>query len=171
MNKIDFNLYDINPEYLKYLYSIDKEVYYIEGHKNTLKPYFGVIVILNSKNYFFIPLTPPKKKFSRWPKNSKSYIFVQDKSGSILGMLDIRKMIPVKQGLFVQTDLNKITDAKYKNLLLKKILFCKKNSHIIFYKCMNLYQQVKSRRKTFKFHCDYLELEQAMRQYNLKKDK
>ena len=113
----------INQDYLKHLHSFCGEVYYKPTGYET-KPYIGILV--QEKNIeYVIPLSSAKEKHKTWknvdvdrflifencdkPESGSKDIYVQNSDGSfkhILSVMDLKKMIPIKQGLYTEVNLN-----------------------------------------------------------------
>lgn len=70
---VNLGLYTIDQEYLKYLYSFDTEVYYSPKYEGSLKPFFGIIVIIDDISYF-IPITSAKEKHKKWKNVSNEHL-------------------------------------------------------------------------------------------------
>lgn len=82
----------------------------------------------------------------------------------ILSLIYVKKMIPVKDGIYSIIDLNRNdadqpSDAKYKDLLNKEYLFCLKNINVIISSASTLFQQQMSTGQAIKFCCDFKSLE------------
>jgi len=77
----------------------------------------------------------------------------------ILGMLDIRKMIPAPMSKCTRIDFSQIADPAYKALLLKEYNFLRLLYTEITRKANALYSSQKEKGKVFPFHCNYAELE------------
>ena len=60
INKAQFGFYEIDIDYLKYLNEHDSEVYYNFKYKKDLKPFIGIILLVNEFEYF-IPLSSAKE--------------------------------------------------------------------------------------------------------------
>ena len=143
-NKIVFIKIDQN--YLRGLYNACNEVFY-RTYDYDKKPYIGVLVTL-SGNKYSIPLTSAKEKHKSWKNydNGRMVVFEnvnpsamgpndiwklnQDGTAKhILSVLNIVKMIPLKEGLYSIVNVNldpndTIEQSKYKNLLNKELQFC-----------------------------------------------
>ena len=129
----------INQDYLKYLHSFCGEVYYKPvGYEK--KPYIGILIQENEFEYV-IPLSSAKDKHKTWKnvdldrflifetcekvEQGAKDIYAQNGDGSfkhILSVIDLKKMIPIKSGLYAQVNLNQSekdsnADKKYKVLL------------------------------------------------------
>lgn len=136
-------LYTVDTNYVKELYDVDSEVFYLDAGYET-KPYVGIIVLSGSYKYF-IPLTSSKHKHKTWKNVSKYtylvYEFVNkktmgpnsiyvtikdsDKVKHIISVLDIKKMIPVPDGLFYEIAIDSITEPVRKKVLSKEYAFLK----------------------------------------------
>lgn len=110
MFKLEGNLkfININQEYLKELHDICSEVFYKPSNYDT-KPYLVILINLENQQYV-IPLSSAKEKH---------------KDGTckhILSAIDLKKMIPIKEGLYIVINFNPNTEdsdelKKYKILL------------------------------------------------------
>lgn len=180
---VNFGLYTIDTDYLNYLYQIDKEVFYDTNYGK--KPFLGIIVGLN-KNKYFIPLTSSKKKHARWRYEDNSHILVYEKKlisnlskrdvykkipgdnkyvNSILSVIVVNKMIPVKDGLFTYVDQSTILDKKYRKLVLKEIQFCSMNKKRVLNKVEKVYSQQKKTGIVRKTYVNFSLLEKACKNY------
>ena len=61
----DFKFVLLNLSYIKKLYEIDKEVFFNQNPKYELKPYLGILITNNGREYA-IPLTSAKSKHAKW---------------------------------------------------------------------------------------------------------
>ena len=61
----DFKFVLLNLSYIKKLYEIDKEVFFNQNLKYELKPYLGILITNNGREYA-IPLTSAKPKHAKW---------------------------------------------------------------------------------------------------------
>ena len=177
----------INQNYLKYLHDNCSEVYYKPiGYGN--KPYLGIL-INQEKNQYIIPLSSAKEKHKTWKnidtdrfliyencsKNnlSTSAIYTTNTDGSvkhILSIIDLKKMLPIKDGLYSKVDLTlKANDSRalrnYKNLMNKEYSFCLKIISLIIQKANKLYEKQMKTGKIGKFCCDFKLLEQKCSEY------
>ena len=83
----------------------------------------------------------------------------------IFAALDIKKMVPVPDGLYKKKDFNAETDLKYRALLQKEYRFCLKIKDGILEKAKTIYSQQKTTQKVLRFHCDFAKLEKACDEY------
>lgn len=180
----------INQDYLKYLHSFCSEVYYKPLGYET-KPYMGILAQENGVEYV-IPLSSAKEKHKTWKnvdadrflifeicaktENSTKGIYVQNSDGTlkhILSVIDLKKMIPIKQGLYSEVNLNPSTkdtqaDEKYKVLLNIEYNFCLKILNSIIQKASKLYEKQMATGKIIKFCCDFRLLEQKCKECETK---
>ena len=185
----DFGFYLINEPYLKHLHDIDEEVRYDEYKNYERKPFVGILALIDSYTYF-IPLTSAKPKHTSWNNVDKTYYLIyevidqKDKRPrdivkpfsetqylKILAALDIKKMVPVPDGLYKRKDFNTETDLKYKALLQKEYSFCLKIKEGILERAKLIYSQQKETQKVFRFHCDFAKLEKACDEYQVPENK
>lgn len=187
MAEQNLEFYTVNLDYLEYLSKIDSEVYYVPSYRatNHQKPFLGTIVGLSNYDYF-IPIASAKPKHLNWNLTSDSHYIIHeiiDRSNAIAGslnkphpnntdiihilaILDIKKMIPIKSGLYTQIDFSKIQDIDYKNLLQKEYNFCSSNKANIINTATKLYTEQINNGIIRHAHCNYSLLEQALKKYN-----
>ncbi len=148
------------------------------------KPFLGVLVTQNNHNYF-IPLTSPKPKHASWAISSKEHILIcEDVDVSkrhkkwvckpttedntikhILGVLEIKKMIPVPNGAFHKIDINAIPDDAYRTLLKKEWAIIKHWRDKIIESADKTYQIQVTKKDVRKYHCNYRLLEKVCDKY------
>ena len=100
-------------------------------------------------------------------------IYVKNKDGTfkhILSVIDLKKMIPIKSGLYSEVDLNpskkdSVQEIKYKVLLNIEYTFCLKIIDSVIQKASKLYEKQISTGKVIKFCCDFKLLEEKCREY------
>jgi len=180
--KENLKFININQNYLKYLHESCPEVYYKQSGYES-KPYLGILV--NTENYeYVVPLSSAKEKHKTWKnvdqdrfviyencpiaKVSEKDIFVQiseNEAKHILSVIDLKKMIPVKKGVYdfvnINPDKNDSLDTKkYKILLNLEYTFCLKIIGQIITKISRLYEKQAKTGKIIKFCCDFKLLEQ-----------
>ena len=178
----------IDQDYLKYLHGCCPEVYYKPtGYER--KPYIGILVQENNIEYV-IPLSSAKDKHRTWKnvdadrflifenceeaeRGSKG-IYVENADGTfkhILSVMDLKKMIPIRAGLYSEVDLNPAEDdsaaeKKYKVLLNIEYSFCLKIIDSAIKKASRLYEKQIRTKKVIKFCCDFRLLEEKCREYH-----
>lgn len=179
----------IDQNYLKTLHDSCREVYYKPtGYEK--KPYIGILIEENGIEYV-IPLSSAKEKHKSWKnvdtdrflifENCKTAetgtkdIYVKNKDGTfkhILSVIDLKKMIPIKSGLYSEVDLNpskkdSVQEIKYKVLLNIEYTFCLKIIDSVIQKASKLYEKQISTGKVIKFCCDFKLLEEKCREYTV----
>lgn len=195
MFSLDGNLKFVNVDlrYLEHLHKTCEEVFYKET-KYENKPYLGLFVTDGEKKYV-IPLTSAKAKHKEWKdvypdrmliyaiKNKadipSSAIYTEldeNKVKHIFSVIEIKKMIPVKENVITEVDINvKDEDTlevkKYKNLLDNEFSFCLKNKELILTKASKIYDKQMETGKVMKFGCDFKKLEEAMGSFGLEEKK
>lgn len=147
---MNFRLYYVDSDYVRQLHNVDYRVEYHHGKHD--KPYLGIILIINSINYF-VPLSSPKPKHEKMNENI-SFKKISNKH-SLLAVLNINNMIPVPTFLCNEINIDEIEDNKYKNLLNQEIFICKKRQNEI----------KKSAGLIHKFICKEPEKHKAMTKY------
>ena len=177
----------IHQDYLKYLHSFCGEVYYKPTGYDT-KPYIGILVQQNGVEYV-IPLSSAKEKHKTWKnvdvdrflifetcKKAESGlkdIYVENPDGTfkhILSVIDLKKMIPIKAGLYSEVDLNpaesdSAATKKYKVLLNIEYSFCLKILDSVIQKASKLYDKQMKTGKIVKFCCDFRLLEEKCEEW------
>lgn len=170
------SFYTIDTSYIEKLYNADSEVYFSKKNYDN-KPYVGV-VIANGAYDYFIPLTSAKAKHLKLPNVSKSHYIVYEMVSTqevhkewvyssmvdgrvrhVLGMLDIRKMVPAPMDKCTRIDFSQISDSAYKALLLKEYNFLRPLFAEITRKANAVYSAQIANGKVFPFHCNFTELE------------
>ena len=179
----NYDFYEIDTNYLKFLYENEKEVYYSESYSNKLKPYIGIVVCIKKYNYF-IPLTSAKEKHKSLQNISDSHMLIYEilnnskissndifikhtetSSKHILSVLDFRKMIPVPDGCYKRVSIKDIEDEKYKSLLTKEYNFLKTKQDKILKISKKLYDKQITTGKIARTHCDFKKLQDCMQNY------
>lgn len=176
-------LYNVSEEYLRYLNKIEPEVQYSEDKEYGQKPFLGIIVLIDTYSYF-IPLTSGKKKHTKWKNVGPAHYLIYEKvektelkhndvfksvsdtqALKIFAALDIKKMIPVKEGLYSRINFSELEDVKYADLLEKEYRFCQKIQDSILAKVKQVYSEQKETGKVYPIYCDFSKLEIACNQY------
>ena len=88
----------------------------------------------------------------------------------ILSVIDLKKMIPIKDGLYSEVNLNPSDidtneDKKYKVLLNIEYSFCIKIMSLIMQKASKIYEKQMKTGKVIKFCCDFKLLEKKCAEY------
>ena len=157
LNRLKF--YNIDDEYIEYLYQFDKKV---PHNKNCKRPYIGIILDINNVTYF-APMFSPKQQHNNYKANI-TYIKIGDK----LGMIKLNNMIPVKKENLKYIDLNKVEDRRYRMLLIQQNNFIQANTEKIIRMAKKLYDSVTINKKDFfvSISCDFKLLEEKCKEYN-----
>ena len=138
---------------------------------------------------YVIPLSSAKEKHKAWKnveadrflifencekaeRGSKD-VYTRNADGSfkhILSVMDLKKMIPIKAGLYSEVDLNPSesdapADKKYKVLLNIEYSFCLKIIDSVIQKASKLYEKQMATKKVIKFCCDFQLLEEKCGEY------
>jgi hypothetical protein len=135
----NFKLYKIKEDYINYLGNYDHRV---PNNKNQKRPYIGIILIGENKN-FFIPLASPKPKHIYMPDKM---IDIYKIDNGRLGILNINNMIPIFKGEVILFDIilnetdNK-DEANYKRMLQNQLIELNNNKQKIVKKAEYLYKQ------------------------------
>ena len=92
----------------------------------------------------------------------------------ILSVLDIRKMFPVKSGVYSEIRFEMNNSQSRKNnqkiaLMMKEYIFLQGIADKIEEKATKIYDKQISKNKVLKYHCDYKKLEQMCDQYIVNK--
>lgn len=174
---------NIDQNYLKKLYDACSEVYYkARGYEN--KPYIGILINKEDRKYV-IPLSSAKEKHKSWKNVDKECYLIyeiakkscmrkddiwvaedQDNVKHILSVMDIKKMIPIVDGVYSRVNINpdkSDTDAvkKYKDLLNKEYVFCLKIINEVIGTANKLYDKQMETGTVAKFCCDFKALEEV----------
>lgn len=164
------------------MHNVDSEVYYTSSYENSLKPFVGIIIILD-KFHYFVPLTSAKPKHIYWKNVSNSHFLiyeyveesinirkqiykpsVEGKKIHILSVLDFKKMIPVPPSEYNLIDFNNL-EYQYRRLLQKEYDFCKSLGDKIIKRIEKMYSYQKETGIIKRMHCDFLKLERACQEY------
>lgn len=173
MKSNKLGLYTMDVNYVAELAKVDNKVMSVstQQHKER-RPFVGVVVICNNKEYC-IPLTSPKAKHAAM-KNDKDFLKLSDKDGNPLGAMNFNDMIPVDKRLIKIINVNpsptdSSQDTVYKNLLRKQLIWCNDNKGIILKRADKLYKIITETPekipKLTKRCCDFKKLEEALEKY------
>ncbi len=183
----NFRFVKISLEYLEKLYEVDTEVFFDRNSNYENKPHLGIL-LNNEGMEYVIPLTSAKNKHRKWHNvtdtnyliyeyiNKKAIrdndIFVfqnKTKVKRILAVLEIKKMIPVKQGLYEEIDIDAIQDVAYKKLLEKEVRFCRSKRQGILERADKIYEEQMTKKFVKPFHCNFETLEAVCKTYVVEK--
>ena len=159
----EYGFYRIDKEYLKYLHSIDDQVFFKDEEDYDRKPHLGLLVGIEDYIYC-IPLTSAKKRHLNWQNISEHNYVIYEivdkeelcskdiyrkhseeplKYKKLLSVLEIRKMIPVNDSIIKKIVFNDVEDKNYRNLLLKEYRFLGNYKKQILEKAKDLYTKQK----------------------------
>lgn len=183
-----FGFYRIDPDYLEYLNSADSEVYYDPSYRKAVKPFLGVT--LPGGERYFIPLSSPKEKHKRWKNVAAEHLLVYEikkktalVSGEIykpysdkevihvLGVVDIKKMIPAPRGEYKRIEFGELEDKRYKSLFQREYKFCLKNRDKILARVEKLRAEQIEKGVVHHWTCDFQLLEFAKERWEKEKEK
>ena len=162
--------YYVNSDYVQYLKQVDpKNVQNNYENTKNQKPYLGIVLSVNNKNYF-APLSSDKNLKYKNIKDTNPTVFkLITKNDNYLGVVKLNNMIPVnKPELYEITkdDLLK-KDSKYQNLLNTQRIVINHNVSGIQQKADLLYKLVVENKNEFysQVSAKFLELEKACDNY------
>lgn len=130
---------------------------------------YEVIDIRTTKVEHHHKIVPIKNKQILKNVNAKDQIYYKQR---ILSVLEIRKMFPIKEGVYEYVDLNISTTSDVQEinrriLLNKEYQFCLRRKDDIIAKANKIYKKQVSSFKVLHMHCNYKKLEQACENYSL----
>lgn len=140
-------LIEVSDRYVNYL----KQFFYStmldnkEERRKHGRKYLGIIISINSINYF-APLSSPKQSdFDKYGNIRKSSSIVlrlvknYSKNPQLLATIILNNMIPVPDSEIILYDLNNETDIKYKNLVIDELDWIQQNTTKIIKAAKTLY--------------------------------
>ena len=156
--------FNVKDDYIHYLRGFEPKILF---NKQEKRPYIGVVHTINSIDYY-VPLVSPKPKFAAM-KNTKDFHKI---AGGKYGAINFNKMIPVISEVLIELDINNEPNVAYRHLLqnqFREIISMKdtirrksENIYSLFTTIEKLYpHDIKTRDRC----CDFLLLEQKMREY------
>lgn len=184
----NFGLYNVDTDYLRYLNGVEPEVQFSDDKDYEQKPFLGIVLLIDDYSYF-IPLTSGKRKHVKWKNVGPAHYLVYEQvekselrrndifkpisdseALKIFAALDIKKMIPVKTGLYSRIDFSSLADRKYADLLEKEYRFCQKIQDGILAKTKQIYTEQKQSGVIHPIYCDFAKLESACDTYSVRDD-
>lgn len=160
--KMQLNLYTIDSNYVAYLKQFENKVPLTTGKKED-RPFIGLILCVEAKNYF-APLTSPKKKHLVM-KDAQDFLRI-DKGK--LGAINLNNMIPVPRRYLNKIFLERIEDKKYKNLLELQLAWINEHQERISHYARNLYYLITNKTASQELQnrcCNYKLLEEKCKEY------
>jgi protein AbiQ len=160
----NLKLYKISDEYITYLQKYDKNVK--DNNKtNNPRPYIGVVIQIGNINYY-IPIC--SKKFKHESMRDTIDFIKLETSKKLISVVNINSMIPVLNSEIELIDFNKV-DLDYKNLLITEFILISKKKNVIVKNSQILYEKItKHKEENLSLSnrcCDYLKLEEKMKEY------
>ncbi|HHR5929650.1 TPA: type III toxin-antitoxin system ToxN/AbiQ family toxin [Providencia alcalifaciens] len=162
--------YYVNSDYVEYLKQTDpKNVQNNYENAKNQKPYLGIVLSVNNKNYF-APLSSDKNLKYKSIKETNPTVFkLITTNNNYLGVIKLNNMIPVNK-----SELNEITkndllekDSKYQKLLNTQRIVINHNVAGIQQKAEQLYKLVVENKNEFysQVSAKFTELEKACNNY------
>lgn len=162
--------YYVNYDYVEYLKQTDpKNVQNNYENAKNQKPYLGIVLSVNNKNYF-APLSSDKNlKYKNIKKTNPTVFKLITTNNNYLGIIKLNNMIPVNK-----SELNEITkndllekDSKYQKLLNTQRVVINHNVADIQQKAELLYKLVVEHKNEFysQVSAKFTELEKACDNY------
>ncbi len=102
-------LYEVNPNYIKYLAQYQEHIFISDGDKASRK-YIGILLQINDIKYF-APLSSFKVKHKKM-KESVDFIKIHN-----YAVINLNNMIPVPEGEYSLVDVNGTKDQQYRYLM------------------------------------------------------
>lgn len=127
------NLYTVDSSYFDFLREFEQRVPYVKEHR----PFLGIILKINYKNYF-APLSSPKEKHKLMHKQRDLIKIDEGK----LGVINLNNMIPIPISRCIRLELDKMGDCRYQTLLHKQLVWCNQNSEEIISTAKKLYESI-----------------------------
>ncbi|MBQ6520444.1 MAG: type III toxin-antitoxin system ToxN/AbiQ family toxin [Anaerolineaceae bacterium] len=169
------SLYMIDLKYVRDLANHDKNgnVRSISPQQGkSLRPFLGVIVICDNKQYC-VPLSSPRAKHEKM-NNDVDFSKIFNSKGKLIGVLNFNNMIPVRSDVITRIDLkihpHDSQDIKArKNIMINQLTACRRDQAAIIAKANKLYRLVnggEANASLKKRCCHFKTLEKVLEQYN-----
>lgn len=156
------NLYIADKSYCKFLHDIDDRVS-ISYKSKEGRPYVGILITVNNKNYF-APLTSPKLKH-QYMKDSQDFMRIKD---GLYGAINFNNMIPIPIRYLQKININEIEDKAYAKILEVQLEWINSNKSRIINRALNLYYAIVLEEASSMLKarcCDFLLLEKKCYEY------
>lgn len=161
--------FTVKMKYVRNLMNIDhKNIMSVSSqHRKNKRVFIGIIVMLDNHKYC-IPLSSveDKPKYSKM-SNNITFRKITNKSGEIIGVLNINNMIPVKEEYLIPFDMEiSVSDdekqRKYKKHCMEELEWCREHEDEIIMLARELHRMVCSNQSFKKRNIcpDYRLLEQ-----------
>lgn len=127
------------------------------------RKFVGILLEVNDFSYY-APMSSPKPKHEFIAGTALDVIKIER---GRLGLINLNNMIPVLPPVIIPIHIASEPEHRYRQLLMKQMLYVRKNEEAIKKKAKRLYQIVKSRKqpKLNARCCDFLILEQMALQF------
>lgn len=154
-------IYRVSDRYVSFLHKWD---YRVQFNKQSSRPYLGVVLYVGDFKYF-VPMESPKPNH----RNIKAGFHILKMDKGRLGLLGFNNMIPVRDDVLIEFDINDELDPQYAALLRKQAYFCNRNKTDILAKASRTYYEVTSGQNTFlrRISCDFKKLEKAYEHFDV----
>ena len=155
----NLRIYRVSEQYIRYLNSRDSKVQYNKGNR---RPYVGVVLRVGGYKYF-VPMESPKPNHVNIKPGK--HILKLDKGK--MGMLGFNNMVPVHEDALIIMDIDKESDAKYRELLKRQASLCNRMKADILHQASATYFDVVNKKNKFLMgiSCDFKVLEMACKKY------
>ncbi|MDO9686938.1 type III toxin-antitoxin system ToxN/AbiQ family toxin [Glaesserella parasuis] len=158
--ELQLKLCRINPEYTKFLHSIDTRISpEKELDKNKRRIFVGVVLTINHISYFAPLSSAPNTKNNKKPFDKRFVIKITtgfDNKKTIAG-IKLNNMFPVLDTVIKDIDLTKEFEEehKYASLLMKEMLFINNpiNQRKIKEKATKVYSKAINKKDNFEQYC------------------
>ncbi len=168
MTQQRLKLYTIDPEYLRFLASVDANVACVQQeHNKEPVPYAGIISVYGEHEYC-VPLMSPRPKHEGMNNGTDFTKIIID--GQLYGVMNFNNMIPVPPSVLTPLDLqatpaDTAEGLRYKKLLAKEQNFCQQNRDKIVRKAASLRKIIsfgQADKSLSSRCCDFSKLEDAL---------
>ena len=147
MRQEQLSLYTVDMKLIRNMHNMgDDRVFSVSPQVGKdSRPFVGIIVLVNNRQYC-VPLSSPKKKHQSM-KNGVDFQRILDTKGKLIGVLDFNDMIPVRKDtvrkIEVRIDSNDSSAVKhYKELMSDQLTYCRQHQELIIHKAQKLYYLV-----------------------------
>lgn len=161
----NLKLYTVNSQYINYLKQFQEHIWANED-KGRLRPYIGIVIILDPFKYY-APLSSPKIKHENM-KDRLDFIRI-DHKGDLKSVINLNNIIPVDDKNITLFDVPNESEP-YRSLLNTEIIEIRKKQHIIINNAKIIYNKVTKHKddnvKLCNICYDFKLLEQKLIEYN-----
>ena len=147
MKQEQLSLYTVNMKLIRNMHNMgDDRVFSVSPQVGKdSRPFVGIIVILNKRQYC-VPLSSPKEKHESM-KNGPDFHRILDSDGKLIGVLDFNNMIPVREDTVrkIEIRINSYDSPAvmhYTELMSDQLTYCRQHQDLIIRKAEKLYRLV-----------------------------